>query len=167
MPTPLKFDRTCDFDITTYVRKKRVARGAIVYRLKSKQNVRLPVMYAVNKLSKKVWRPPHVHTKQKLTNFVKFARVLWKAVFISRGLAPIWSLWHIIIGRRMWELPRYSRWRSSLFLFLRIKLQSLADSLATSPLDFCVYFAARFLCFLNWFWGTEKDCLSWFEKSEF
>ena len=42
MPTPLKFDRTCDFDIMTCVRKRRVACGAIVHQLKSKQNIRYP-----------------------------------------------------------------------------------------------------------------------------
>ena len=83
MPTPLKFDRTCDFNIMTYVRKRRVARGAIVHRLKSKQNIRPPAMSTLlklNNITKKVGRPPHAHTKQKLTNFVKFARVLRKAV---------------------------------------------------------------------------------------
>ena len=61
MPSPLKFDRTCDFDIMTCVRKRKVARGAIVHRLKSKQ-------------LKRNIGPPAVYNK--LTNFVKFARVL-------------------------------------------------------------------------------------------
>ena len=50
MPTLLRFDRTCDFDIMTYVRKRRVARGAIVHRLKSKQNIRPPAMSTLLKV---------------------------------------------------------------------------------------------------------------------
>ena len=48
MPTPLKFDRTCHFDIC--VRKRRVARGAIVLRLKSKQHIRPPAIFTLLKV---------------------------------------------------------------------------------------------------------------------
>ena len=61
MPTPLKFDRTCDFDIMTYVRKRRVTSGAIVHRLKSKENIRPPAMSTLlkvcsDKVIKESWK---------------------------------------------------------------------------------------------------------------
>ena len=42
MPTPLKFDRTCDFDIMTCVRKRRVACGAISSSVKIKTKHSIP-----------------------------------------------------------------------------------------------------------------------------
>ena len=155
--------------------------------VKTKQNIRSPAMstllnWVCSEYIKKRYQRKFegLRTEQKLTNFVKFARVLWKEVYISRGLAPIWSLWQIVVGRRMWELPWYSRLRVDSFCSTESveETEKWSGEVANESARDCQpeglrakvkgeiavsrrlarHFAARFWCFINWFWGTERDC---------
>ena len=90
----------------------------------------------------------------------------------------------------MWELPWYSRWRSSLFLFLGISWgntkieqrsgQQVGESLLAGRIAgegkgrkiavsrrLARHFAARFLRFLNWFWRNRKRLLRslWYSQA--
>ena len=84
MPTPLKFDRICDFDRMTCVRKRTVARGAIVHRLKSKQNIRPPAMSTLlkvrtEKVIKESWKASTRAHKAEANKFCKICSCTLKS----------------------------------------------------------------------------------------